>query len=410
MTFEPTALVGVLRMSRALTPTEQQLLRRMIGVVNRDVAAVSPGYSGYCVKCQASLLACGRKCLDCGQPFDPNDPRTFRGRQTFLRWNFWFPGFSLAVVSGILSYGFCLTNGSDLGLALFVAVPVSAGSILGYSTRLGWFGTAFLGVLSIPAIVFGLMTLDLVGFFCGLTLGGIFSLPLLVGIGVGTLLREWLKGTRWNQRHFLPLVALAALPHAVQGVENALPRRIELATVRTELRVDATMDQAFRAIMFYEQVEHDPPWLLKLALPKPIRSEGSKAAAGNLVSCYYDRGYLVKRISERVENRRLAFEVVEQHLHFERDITLLDGSFAVESLDGTQRGDTRIVVSTRYRRRLYPRWLWEPMERTIVHTLHGHVLEGMRRKIDQDHEHAPADSPYEPDPADTQPRLIAVTR
>jgi hypothetical protein len=370
----------------------------MIGVIQRD-SAFTPSDSGYCRECQASLVGCGRKCLKCGRAFDPTDPQSFRRRQVFLRWNFWFPGFCLAVASGILSYGFCLMNGSDLGLALFVGVPVSVGAILGYSTRIGVFGTMLLWILSLPAVVLGLLTLDLTGFFCGMTLGGIFALPLLVGVAAGKLLREALKSSKWHQRHFLPVFALAALPHAVQGVENALPRRVEVATVRTNLRVNATPDEAFRAIMFYEQVEHDPPWLLTLALPKPVRSEGSKAAVGNIVRCYYDRGYLVKRISERVENRRLAFEVVEQHLHFERDLTLLDGSFAVEAAEEYGGHDSRIVLTTRYRRRLYPAWLWQPMERAIVHTLHGHVLEGMRRKFEIDREGFPAvvpEPPYEP--------------
>jgi hypothetical protein len=40
-----------------------------------------------------------------------------------------------------------------------------------------------------------------------------------------------------------------------------------------------------------------------------------------------------------------------------------------------------VVLTTRYIRHLRPAWLWEPMERKIVHTLHGHVLEGMRRNL-----------------------------
>ena len=34
-------------------------------------------------------------------------------------------------------------------------------------------------------------------------------------------------------------------------------------------------------------------------------------------------------------------------------------------------------MRTRYRRHLYPKWLWEPIERIVVRSLHEHVLKGM---------------------------------
>lgn len=198
---------------------------------------------------------------------------------------------------------------------------------------------------------------------------------------LGAMLRSRLRTSVWSQRHFLPLVALTCLPYGVQWVENQLPRRTEVATVQTELRVDATAEEAFRAVQFYEQVEHDPPWLLHLALPRPIRSQGSKESVGNVVRCYYDRGYLVKRISERVENERLAFDVLEQQLGFEHDVKLQHGSFEIVPDDGAHRRRCRIVVTTTYERYPRPTWIWQPFEELVVHTLHEHVLEGMRRSI-----------------------------
>ena len=89
-----------------------------------------------------------------------------------------------------------------------------------------------------------------------------------------------------------------------------------------------------------------------------------------------------------MEDRLLAFEVTEQQLHFERDIALLDGSFEVVPVAEIDPVDTQaapgceIVLTTRYRRKLYPEAVWSPIERTVVHALHEHVLEGMRRSIE----------------------------
>ena len=81
--------------------------------------------------------------------------------------------------------------------------------------------------------------------------------------------------------------------------------------------------------MFYEEVNHAPSQLFQLALPMPGRSEGDQLREGKLIRCSYDRGYLEKRISEVEMDRRLTFQVVHQEFHFERDLTLHDGSFQI---------------------------------------------------------------------------------
>jgi hypothetical protein len=295
----------------------------------------------------------------------------------------------MSIVSGVLSYAVCLNFG-DLGFALFVAVPVSFGAILGYSA--GPFRPAILGLLGVMAaigVVMMLVSFGAAGFFCGAILLPIFFLPVLAGVALGCVLRSFLENaTNWDQRWFFPIVLFALLPYAVQAIESSFPRRTEVATIRTELTVDATPQEAWQAVMFYEEVEHDPPWLLRLALPKPVRSVGNKQRVGEVVRCFYDRGYLVKRISRVEEGRLLAFEVIEQKLHFERDVTLKSGSFEITPTDD---GRSRIVLTTRYERHLSPAWIWQPIESMVVHTLHEHVLEGMRRHTEQPH--PPAEMP-----------------
>jgi hypothetical protein len=131
--------------------------------------------------------------------------------------------------------------------------------------------------------------------------------------------------------------------------------------------------------MFYEDVEHSPPWILHLTLPKPIRSEGDKSRVGGNVKCFYDRGYLAKRITKRVEPRLLAFDVTEQKVNYEHDVELREGSFEIEPIGERQ---SLIRLTTRYERKLAPRFVWEPIEQHVIHKLHGHVLEGMRRKAE----------------------------
>jgi len=298
------------------------------------------------------------------------------------RWKFWLPGFLAAVASGVISYSLCL-QGGEMGWALFVAVPISFGTILGYGTRVSTWAYAALSIVGIFAVVLALISLNMAGFFCGATLGVFFLFPVAVGVIVGVVLRGLLIANGWDHRWYLRwyVWAFVLLPYGVQGVELLLPGREEVRVVRTDLHVQATPEEAWDAIMFYEDVEHDPPWLLHLALPKPQHSEGSLHKEGEVVRCFYDSGYLAKRISRVVPNRLVEFEVVEQKIGAERNVKLLGGSFEVQP---SASGGTHIVVKTRYQRTLEPTFMWEGTERKVIHTLHGHVLEGMRRKAEGD--------------------------
>lgn len=349
----------------------------------------SPFATRYCRRCSSPLPPIHQPwiCLDCGLQFDPAREETFSTRPTTSRWKFWLPGFLVSVAAGTLSYALCLQTG-EMGLALFFAVPVSFGAILGYATRIQTWALGMLGVVATCSVVMMLVSMHFAGFFCGFTLGLIFLFPMFLGIACGAVLRVILISTGWDQRWYFRwyIWLIAALPYLGQGIERAIPNREEIAVVRTELTVDATPQEAWNAIVFYEDVEHSPPWLLRLALPKPIRSEGDKQRAGEVVRCFYDRGTLAKRISKVEPAKKLSFDVVEQHLHFEHDVALKGGSFELTPVTPRK---TRITLTTSYERKLAPRWIWEPIERNVIHTLHGHVLEGMRRKA----EGIPAEKP-----------------
>ncbi len=316
-------------------------------------------------------------CTHCRRPYVPNAPATYLADRRFAPFRFWLPGFCLALVSGVTSYGIGLQTG-ELGLALFFAVPVSFGAILGFSVRCPLWVASALMLAVVVGVVCALVTVDLSGFFCGLMLIFVFTLPAFLGMVLGWLLRVWLKGTDWEQRVFLPLALLVLLPYIGQAIEVSLAPGFDVATVRTSLTLDATPADVWDALMFYEEVEAEPPWLLRLALPRPVGSFGDKTREGQYVRCKYDRGHIIKRIRQVDKHRKLGFEVVEQQLHFEKDIQLLDGAFTIHPCGA---GKSTIVLTTRYQRKLTPPWLWQPIETEVVRTLHLHVLQGMAETV-----------------------------
>jgi hypothetical protein len=308
--------------------------------------------------------------------YDPNRSETYLSHLMPLRWRLWVPVLVVAILAGVSTYAIIYQNGT-MGYALFLAVPFAVGGFLGYGTRVSTWATLLLSLLATACVVFALVTMNLSGIFCGLTLGLIFLVPVLVGCVVGWIVRVATRDAAWDNRRFVFMGMFLGLPLGVEQVESRWPMAHDLAEVSTSTTFDAAVDPTWEAIVFYEEIRHKPPFLLKLALPQPARTEGKKEAVGDEQRCIYKNGYLVKTITHLDPPRLLAFDVTEQHLNFEHDVELVDGSFILQPM---ARDKTRVVLTTRYRRLLRPAWLWEPIERIVIETLHGHVLDGMRER------------------------------
>ena len=266
------------------------------------------------------------------------------------------------------------------GATLFLVVPFMIGMALGYSTRVSFWMTLLLSLLAIACVVFMLLSMSLTGIFCGLTLGAVFLVPTLVGCVVGVFIRLVTGSAAWDRRQYIVLPAMLILPLGAERVESRWPMADTVAEVSTSTTFDVRVNAAWDAIVFYEQVEHEAPFLLTMALPQPARTEGRKEAVGDVQKCIYRKGYLVKTITHFEKPRLLAFDVTEQHLDFEHDVEVLDGSFILQPM---AKDRTRVVLTTRYRRLLRPAWLWEPVEQAVIHTLHWHVLDGMRLRAEK---------------------------
>jgi hypothetical protein len=168
----------------------------------------------------------------------------------------------------------------------------------------------------------------------------------------------------------LPRVSLRNLASRVGFL---FPHNARSEAVKTALHLDATPEAVWQGILFYEEVPRRPLWLLRIFLPRPIRTEGEKTRVGAIVRCTYDGGHLLKRITAVEPARLVRFDVLEQRLGIEDCVSMNQGSYEIRATgDGSE-----VVLTTRYRSRLRPRRLWRPLERYLAHRLHCHILDGM---------------------------------
>ncbi len=148
-------------------------------------------------------------------------------------------------------------------------------------------------------------------------------------------------------------------------------------TVETCLHFEVSPATVWNLIMFYEEVPGRPPFPLRVFMPCPVRTDGSKTSIGATVRCIYDGGDMVKRITDIKPPSLIEFEVTDQDLGIEGCVVARGGSYAIfPSGDGTN-----IVLTTRYSAYLHPRLLWRPLEKLVTGQLHRHVLNGMRSSL-----------------------------
>lgn len=165
-------------------------------------------------------------------------------------------------------------------------------------------------------------------------------------------------------------------PEVSAGATGSANRSTETAsrTVITRMRIDAPATTVWKALLFYEQIEGPPSIFLRLLLPTPRRTQGKQFKTGEAVFCHYSRGYLVKRIVAAIPAQCYSFEVIEQNLRIGRGIRLHSGSYLLEE---TPEG-TEVSVTTRYLSPHQPRWVWNPLESTVCHAFHRHILRALR--------------------------------
>ena len=314
------------------------------------------------------------RCPECGLEFLPEDPSTYTTRLPFVRWQFWLPGLSLAVGAGLITYVILLAT-VGYGWGVTIAAPFCVGCIIGYACRVRTFLIVLLAISASLAIIIGMFSLSLVGIYCGLILAGVAFGPVIIGSLFGMALRRHLKNNRFSQRDWLPMLLVWLTPFFWAALEGRHVYPNE--TIETSVIIPTSVAAAWEGVMFYEEVHHEPPLLLRWLLPRPLYTSGGTQHVGDRKVCVYSKGRLVKKITRRDEGKLLAFDVIEQEKIETRSIRLTGGQFRFEAVGPAE---TRVTLATEYQPLLGPRFAWRWAETWATHTLHRHVLEGMRMK------------------------------
>jgi hypothetical protein len=174
-----------------------------------------------------------------------------------------------------------------------------------------------------------------------------------------------------------PKAALQSRPAKAPQRASVIPLRGRPITIVTKKLLPASASLIWDSLMFYEQIEKKPPLLLRILLPYPVRTEGEKEAVGDVATCVYAQGHLLKQLLQTVHGELYEFQVIEQHLRIGGSLRLMGGSYKLQEISAHQ---TEVSVTTRYLSRKWPRAFWRPVEGAVCHAFHRYLLAAIQSK------------------------------
>ena len=272
----------------------------------------------------------------------------------------------IAAALAFAGLGWLGMHTGSYGFALVVGMPFLCGFIVGRWVRVGVVVRVVVALSLAGSLIAAAVMAHLAGILCGVTFGVVVGVPLILGVLVGSVL---FKGSTRSTTAISTLVIAMLIP-GEQAWFTAPPEE----SVQTARIVALPRDEAFSRITFYEDTSLEPPTLLRVALPRPLRTSGRITGVGDTKRCVYESGFLLKQVTAFEPGVRYAFRIREQEGVEDRSVALVGGSFDLTAVDASH---TRIVLTTTYRPKLSARLVWRPFERAVVHALHEHVLRQM---------------------------------
>lgn len=160
------------------------------------------------------------------------------------------------------------------------------------------------------------------------------------------------------------------------------------SSAATSMSIEASKSDVWNKVGFYEHVNKQPNWLLRVSLPVPKEVEGEHGKVGDTCRCKYsDGGFLTKRITRIVDGTRIDFEIIEQSIRYQDKVKLLGGHIEVEEV---HEGLSIVHMVTHYENRIPVDSISSIFINKVIKTMHRFVIEDMRLQLEHGLAEAPA--------------------
>ena len=263
------------------------------------------------------------------------------------------------------------------GETVFVVIPFLGGLIAAMHTptmKAALFAIIFgFGVCLAALLFFGLKAVICV----------LMASPLVVGLAyagalLGRVIKRTLSSGPGGKGPFLALLLGLLLVGCSAMLEGGYVRETPMHTVETVRAFPVDAADAWDALLSFQQITIEKPWLLKLGLPVPQYCTIEGSGVGATRKCHFDRGVIEERVSVWEPPHRLVMEITNVTLPGRDWLNFIDASY---ELSAARAGETRVRRTTRIASVLRPRLYWQPLEELATQAEHEYLFDAVAAKL-----------------------------
>ena len=173
------------------------------------------------------------------------------------------------------------------------------------------------------------------------------------------------------------------------GAESLNTSAPAIRTSITSVIIDAPVESVWKEVIEFSEIPEPEEFLFRVGIAYPINARIEGDGVGAVRYCNFSTGSFVEPITHWEENRKLAFDVMEQP-HPMKELSLHDHlhpphlDWAIRSLKGqfilTELADGRIELegTTWFFTKMSPEPYWSWISGEMIHMIHLRVLEHIK--------------------------------
>ena len=262
----------------------------------------------------------------------------------------------------------------NLGSVLFVFVPISAGVAIKLTMKERG-SIAAAALLATFLSLVALVAAGREGLLCALMAFPLVFVTLLVGIGLGHVIRKITgAGNIPTSTILFMLPVLIIGGHQLELRTPWLPRQ---SVVKTTIWLAASPDRIWPYIQAVDSISGPKPFLMRVGLPIPQKCVLRGKAVGSKRICYFDQGYIEETLLEWQPPLRMRLAIDRTNLPGRHWLGFEAAEYTLEP----EGGGTRLSRTTTITSGLSPGWYWEPLERWGVSSEHEYLFHDLERKV-----------------------------
>jgi hypothetical protein len=304
---------------------------------------------------------------------EPSNP--FDLRKGFPAWLGALVGVFAGFVYGLAGFFLLrIPNAPQMGGVLFLLLPLVVGATIALVTPRPIAGVAILsGMVSLLFCLATLISTHAEGILCAVLAFPVVFVALLIGVGIGTVLRKMIRpfessnGTKMNALILALGPVLLFGGHVLEQKNYPEPRT---AVVTTTMHLAAKPEEVWRNIQSLDSLAGRKPFLMHVGLPIPQKCVLEGTSVGSKRICYFDQGSIEESVLEWDPPRKMRLAIDRTNMPGRHWLSFNGAEY---DLSGDATGTT-ITRTTTIRSTLRPAWYWGPFERWGVQSEHEYLF------------------------------------